>query len=188
MPANWGSFINTVAPFLDQSTPKTERDTAKIISNSYKLAISSATISNIPGSTIITTPPPIQMENTILETFDKTKESGKKTIPPYYTNWANSISSFWLQTQWSPFPPPGYVSPTVGVTTQFSGDINGLSIGLYNAFNNPPSPVPIGNLICTKLITAFQTHLITVTGLYNGLIPTPTGPIVGPPFPWLGIL
>jgi len=189
MPANWSTFVNTVAPFLDSAVPKTERDTARVISNSYKASTSMVSISNIIGSIPILTPPTILMENAILDVFNKTKQSGRKSIPPYYIKWANELSSYWLQTKWNPLPPPiGYVGPITGVNTQFGGIVTTLSVNLFNAFNNPPSPVPLGNIICAKLVTAFQIHLLTITGLYIGTIPSPNGPIPGPPFPWIGIV
>jgi hypothetical protein len=61
-----------------------------------------------------------------------------------------------------------------------------LNYNLWNAFNNK-IPGKVGAVIATKLVNAFTLHLTQVQGVYNGLIPSPTGPIPGPPFPWLSV-
>ena len=106
-----------------------------------------------------------------------------------FLGWATETVSYWAAVQWNPLPPPPhYVSPTTGVTVLSGGTPSPLDVGLWGAFNNPPSPTPMGNIICGKLIAAFTTHLLTVSGLYNGLIPAAPSPVPGPPFPWVGVV
>lgn len=189
MAANWITFSNIVVPFLNNNVPKTEMETAKFIANSYKTSIMSSMILGIPGSSIIQLPPTTEIELAIVDVFMKTKQSGTKTIPIYYMKWAQSLYNFWMGVQWSSVPPaPGYVLPTTGVTPQYGGDVTTLSTNLFNAFNNPPANIKMGNVICTKLIIAFQTQLTTISGFYNGMIPSPNGVVVGPPYPWIGIM
>lgn len=189
MASLWQGFQATVAPYLDTPIEKTESDTARIIANAYGVAVSTAMISMIPGSTIVSAPPTIGIELAILDTFNQMKNSEGSPTPPMFLGWANQTVSYWLGVQWNPLPPPpGYVSPTTGVTTLTGGTISPLDIGLWSAFNNPPASTPMGNIICAKLINAFTSHLLTVNGLYNGLIPAAPSPIPGPPFPWVGVL
>jgi hypothetical protein len=185
----WPTFQATVAPYLDAPIEKTESDTAKTIADAYGVAVKTAMITLIPGSTIISTPPTIGIENGILSTFNQIKLSQGPPTPSMFSLWAAQTVLFWQGVVWNPLPPPiGYIAPTLGVTVLSGGTPSPLDVGLWNAFNNPPAPTPMGNIICAKLITAFTTHLLTVNGLYNGLIPAAPSPIPGPPFPWVGVI
>ena len=52
----WGGFISTVGAYLDSTVSKEEKDTAKIIADSYALAVQTAMILQIPGSSIVSSP------------------------------------------------------------------------------------------------------------------------------------
>jgi hypothetical protein len=188
MPVLFPSFTSTVAPFLDAPIEKTEADTAKIIATAYGVSVASAMITLIPGSAIIIAPPTKPIEDAILDTFNQIKDSEGPPTPPMFLKWSTEIVKYWASVTWTPMPPPpGYVSPTVGVTVLTGGTPSPLDVGLYTAFNNPPAPSPMGSIICGKLISAFTNHLLTVQGVYNGLIPAAPSPIPGPPFPWVGV-
>jgi len=185
----WNQFISTVAPFLDSVNSKSEADTARIIASTYGTTIQTATIALIPNSTITVTPSTVAMENAIVDTFDKIKQSERPPTPDQFQAWAAEIVNYWSAVTWKPNPPPaGYVSPIVGNVVTSGGTSSPLDVGLYTAFNNPPSSTPMGNVICTKLVSAFIQHLTLVSGTYDGLIPSPTGPVPGPPFLWVGVL
>ena len=189
MPALFTSFTSTVAPFLDMPIEKTEADTATVIATAYGVSVASAMITLIPGSMIIAAPPTKPIEDAILDTFNQIKDSEGPPTPPMFLKWATETVNYWAGVIWTPFPPPpGYVSPTVGVTVLMGGTVSPLDVGLYTAFNSPPANTPTGNIICGKLISAFTNHLLTVQGLYNGLIPGVPSPIPGPPFPWVGVV
>jgi hypothetical protein len=191
MPVLFPSFTSTVAPWLDAPIEKTEADTAKVIADSYGVSVASGMITLIPGSTIISAPPTKPIEDAILDTFNQIKDSEGPPTPPMFLKWATETVKYWAGVTWTPVPPPpGYVSPTAGVTVLTGGTPSPLDAGLWAAFNNPPAPTPMGSIICGKLISAFTTHLLTVNGLYNGLIPNPAvipPTIPGPPFPWVGV-
>jgi hypothetical protein len=188
MAALWSVFQATVVPYLDTPIKKTEVDTAKVIADAYGVAVATAMISLIPQSTIISAPSTIGIENAILDTFNQIKDSEGTPTPIMFLGWAAETVKYWAGVNWAPIPPPGYISPTTGVTVLTGGTPSPLNVGLWNAFNNPPNSIPMGNIICAKLITAFTTHLLTVNGLYNGLIPAAPSPIPGPPFPWVGVI
>lgn len=189
MAVAWPKFQSDVAQWLDSTKEKKESDTAKKIADAYGTAVSTAMISLIPGSTIISTPPTKGIETAILNTLNRMKESDLPPTPPMFLEWATSTVSFWQGVQWNPLPPPpGYVSPTMGVTVLTGGTPTPLDVGLWNAFNNPPVSTPMGNIIAGKLVVAFTSHLLTVNGLYNGLIPAVPTPVPGPPFPWVGVV
>ena len=185
----WPTFQSTVAPQLDNAVDKEHSDTAGIIADAYGTAVKQAMIMLIPGSMIISAPPTTGIENAILNALDQIKDSENSPTPAMFATWAAETVLFWQSVQWSPMPPPPpYVSPTSGVTVLTGGTPSPLDTMLYNAFTHPPANIPMGNIICAKLILAFTTHLLTVQGLYNGLIPSPAGPIPGPPFPWVGLV
>ena len=185
----WPTFQAEVSTWLDTTSERDEMDTANKIAGAYHSAVQTAMITLVPGSTIITTPPPNAMATAIYNTFNQIKQSERVSNPQQFLGWANSIVAFWQAVQWNPIPPPlGYISPTTGHTVISGGTPTPLNIGLWNAFNNVPSQVPMGNVISTKLISAFTTHLLTITGVYNGIIPAVPSPVPGPPFPWVGVV
>tara|TARA_R110000803_G_scaffold8577_18_gene27468 strand:+ start:1608 stop:2177 length:570 start_codon:yes stop_codon:yes gene_type:complete len=188
MPVLFPSFTSTVAPYLDATNEKTEADTAEIIANSYGAAVASGMITLIPGSAIISAPPTKPIEDAILETFNQIKDSEGPPTPTMFLNWATETVNYWSAITWTPMPPPpGYISPTLGVTVLTGGTPSPLDVDLWSAFNSPAANTPMGSIICGKLISAFTAHLLTVNGLYNGLIPASPSPIPGPPFPWAGV-
>ena len=184
----WPTFTSTVAPWLDAPIEKTHADTAKVIADAYGVSVASGMITLIPGSAIISAPPTKPIEDAILDTFNQIKDSEGPPTPPMFLKWATETVKYWAAVTWTPMPPPpGYVSPTSGVTVLTGGTPSPLDVGLWAAFNNPPAPTPMGSIICGKLVSAFTTHLLTVNGVYNGLIPAAPSPIPGPPFPWVGV-
>jgi len=188
MAIQWNIFQSAVAPWLDTAVEKEHADTAGIIADAYGIAIKQAVISLIPGSMITSTPPTTGIENAILNALDQIKDSENSPTPAMFATWAAETVLFWQSVQWSPMPPaPGYISPTSGVTVLTGGTPSPLDMGLYNAFDHSPSNDPMGDTVCGKLIEAFANHLLTVQGLYNGIIPSPAGPIPGPPFLWVGV-
>ena len=91
---------------------------------------------------------------------------------------------FWLTAQYSPLPPaPPTIAPLVGVTTLIPGIPGILSVALKAGFTSMEATT------AADLITkGLQAHSKTITGLYSGLIASPTGPVPSPPIPWVGIL
>lgn len=188
MPANWSVLQTQITTLFDNNqTRKSESDVARTIANAYLNSISSANIIAIPGSAIASPATPSLISNGFANTFQILKSKKGKPSPGDYTPAANGIVQFWLATGWSPLPPPiGYVAPINGNQITSGGAPAPLNYNLWNAFNNNV-PGKVGAVIASKLVSAFSLHLSQVQGVYTGLIPSPTGPVPGPPFPWLGV-
>ena len=187
MPANWTVLQTSISSWFDNNqVRKTERDTANHIAQSYFNAVSSANITLIPGSVLIPGAPSL-IASGFENTFRILKTKQGPPTPADFTLAANAIVQFRLASRWAPLPPPpGYVGPITGNQTLSGGSPAPLNYNLWNAFNNKV-PGKVGAVIAGKLITALTQHLLLVQGTYIGLIPSPTGPIPGPPFPWLGV-
>jgi hypothetical protein len=188
MPANWSTLQSQLSTYFDNNqVSKSERDTAQIIANSYYTSILSANIVTIPGSILVAPAPPSLIANGFENTFRILKSKGGVPTAADYSPAAAGIVQFWLASRWAPLPPPpGYVGPITGNQTISGGSPAPLNYDIWNAFNNN-IPGKVGAVIATKLVAAFSAHLTLVQGIYVGLIPSPAGPVPGPPFPWLGV-
>ena len=189
MAALWTPYTIAVAAWYDAPIEKTEEETAKFLANAYRIAVAPTMISLVPGSTIVSKPPIKPMEDAILDTINQMKNGEGKPTVPMFTGWATEIVNYWSAVVWNPLPPPpGYVSPTAGHSVISGGTPSPLDSSLWNAFNNEPLSTPMGIIIANKLVTAFKGHFLTVSGVYNGLIPAAPSPVPGPPFPWVGLV
>ena len=193
MPALWPAFITTVGGFLDLKTPKTEKETADFIINAYTVAVVTSNISTIPGSTILSLPSIIDLKDSLKEVFEKIKKENK-IDPATFNNFSKANVDFWKNVKWNPMPPPpGFVGPDPssifgpGVQTEFSGDFSYLNTLLNANLAAPPLPGPGGVIVATKLSQTFASHLFTINGFYNGLVPG-TPPAPGPPLPWQAVI
>jgi hypothetical protein len=192
MAVNWSGFQQEVAAWFDdnQNNQKTEQQTAFKIAFAYHKVVQLASITTIPGSKLISTGNPKLLEQGIFSTINQMKlAGGAKPTPIMFLDWANAMVSYWSTSQWVPVPPPpGYVAPTTGHQTLSGGVVTPLNSQLYDAFAFPPQNTPMGNIIASKLVIACTQHLTTIQGIWNGTVPTPSGPVPGPPFPWVGLI
>ena len=197
MPALWPTFQSSVAPFLDDASKKTFKQTAKKIANEYHKAVATANIILIPGNVALKRPSPKGIEKAIEKILVKTHKSGKKLKPADFKQWANEVVKYWGKVTFGPAPPPLLpvpliLNPALAATPKQvnkvlnSGVAATLQTALYAAFNNPPVNTPMGNIICTKMIAAFSAHLATISGLYDGAL-APPAPPTPTPFPWVGV-
>ena len=197
MPALWPAFQSSVAPFLDDATEKTFKQTAKKIANEYHKAVATANIILIPGNIALDRPSPKGIEKAIEKLLVKTHKSGKKLKSSDFKPWANEIIKYWEKAVFSPAPPPLLPvplipNPSLAATPKQinkvlnAGVVATLQSGLYAAWNNPPVNTSMGNIICTKMIAAFTAHLATVSGKYDGALAPPSPP-TPTPFPWVGV-
>ena len=197
MSALWPAFITTVGSFLDAKIPKTEEATASFIANAYRVAITTSSIQLAPlpftPTVILTTPSAEGIKKGLLEAFNESKE--KNTIEKsHFDTLSNELIFFWEKVTWNPLPPPpSYVGPdpsglpliNPGINIQFAGDAEVISSLVNNAFSPPPLPSSNGTIFATRLANAFQAHMYSINGFYNGLVAGPSGPVPGPFFPWV---
>lgn len=194
MPALWPAFITTTGAFLDLKVPKSESSTANFIIDAYLVAVQAATIPMIPGSFILKLGDSASLRDEMNALFKKIKDENK-IEKEMFNSFSNQLIDFWKKSSWSPTPPPpGYVGPNpavgplAGVSVVFGGETNYISTLFYNVFTGPNIPGPGGIVFATSLSAAFQAHLYSIGGNYNGLVPGVPSPVPGPPFPWQSII
>lgn len=180
MPANWNGFEIGVQTYLDSLSARDERQTAALITTQFASAIASAQINTTAAT-------PISFNiNLIRNGFEKffrnTKKSGIQLSNCIQL--AQSWATFWNTTRFNPVvPPPGYLTPLTGYSITFPGNVPGTAQMLYMRLNTSKSSREF-----VKILTdSFRFHTSTITGVYVGTIPGPSGPIPGPPYPWVGI-
>jgi hypothetical protein len=183
MPANWETFKSGFASYLDGKTAQSEADTAKQLALYY---VNSVATAGVIGSGALINPLQTGLiENGFATSFNiaKTLQRGKTSVGTWNTA-ASAIIAALSTTNIAATPP---IAPTIAPTTGYvitnPGSVSQLASGINSAFS-------IGNTqACVNLLAiTFQTHLATVSGLYNGLIPSPSGPIPAPPISWVGIV
>jgi len=204
MAALWPKYITVVGRFLDSPTEgKTERQTAEKLAKEYKTAVKTTmTIPPAGVNGISVLPDTLPMEIAIARCLSNIKDSGGKPKLFHFSQWAAEVSKFWLATQFKAIVPdplhlaaatgiPGVTLPIKNVVLN-GGVIPALQSDLLTAFTHPPSPVPYGIPMATKLAKAFTTHLTTVGGTHTMAMTggTPVSPIPIPalPIPWLGLV
>lgn len=122
----------------------------------------------------------------------KNQDDARSVIEAAFLPAATAIVAEWILAVFNPsVTPPSYVSPTTGYTILFPGKPDDLAKDLAKAFyvaQTESNADKAFELHLTELISAYSKHLLTVSGFYNGLISSPTGPVPGPPFPFVGIV
>jgi hypothetical protein len=115
----------------------------------------------------------------------------RKKIEDIFLPVATAICTEWLKEIFTPATaPPPYVSPTSGYQVLIPGKPDALAKDLAKAFYIAQSELDNNtayNLFITLLIAAYTKHLLTISGIFNGLIPAAPSPIPGPPFPWIAV-
>jgi hypothetical protein len=102
-----------------------------------------------------------------------------------YTCMAVGFCLYWITAQFSPMPPmPPCIAPSPGVQILFPGTPIPLNSDLKDTFSGAQSTSDA----VRKLYNSSILHQFTIAGLYNGLIPSPLGPVGPIPIPWFSII
>jgi hypothetical protein len=119
------------------------------------------------------------------------QEDSRKVLEEIFTPVAAAICGEWSKEIFTPATvPPGYVTPTVGYVVLVPGVPTNLAKDLAKAFFIAQPELnkdTAFNVFITALILAYTKHLLTISGLFTGLIPAAPSPIPGPPFPWIAV-
>jgi hypothetical protein len=176
MPAAWPVFQSSLTSYLTAKKAKKEDDTAKKIAQLYHAAVKTAMPILVPGATLtVASPSPI--ESGFKASFKLGKAlGGAPNNPGIWAPAAAGIVTYWTGKLFQPVPPPTWIS----------GVNNVLVPGV------PPIPQIYAAMqaqtaagVSAGLVTAFTTHLLTVSGLFTGPNAASLGAPV--PFPWVGI-
>lgn len=119
------------------------------------------------------------------------QEKSREKIESIFAPVAAVICAEWAKEIFTPATvPPGYVTPTVGYAVLIPGVPTDLTKDLAKAFFIAQTETDSNtafNVFIAALILAYTKHLLSISGLFNGLIPAAPSPIPGPPFPWVAV-
>jgi len=102
-----------------------------------------------------------------------------------YMTMAIGFCLYWATAQFSPMPPmPPCIAPSPGVQILFPGTPVPLNSALKEGFKQKQS----GDVAIRTLYNCAIAHQFTIVGLYNGLLPSPIGPVGPVPIPWFSLI
>lgn len=123
-----------------------------------------------------------EVRKSISELKDYVNNINLSMIP--YLFLETAFISFWLTAQFSPAPPaPPTVSPLFGITVLTPGIPGILSAAFKLGFTSKDP-----SIAAKFIVNGIKTQALTVSGVYSGLIPSPTGLVPSPPIPWIGVI
>ena len=176
MAAIWPAFQSQLTAYLVSNKAKSEAETAKKIGQLYHQAVKTAMPILVPGAmpqggsaTIIA--------NGFKASFKLGKALGK--LPNNPGIWAPAgaaVVTYWTGKMFTPVPPPTWVS---GVNNVLVPGVPPIPL-IYSAMQ---AKTAAG--VASGLVGAFTTHLLSVSGLFNGPNAASAGAPV--PFPWVGV-
>ena len=194
MPANWGGFQGAMNAWFCGDAEGGEETTsgaktAKKIADQYDLAIKTSAV--IMGNMLVGGFVKSTMEVGFKTSF--AQQMNASGVPPEGIDvgvpvWiaaAQGTINAWAGAQYNPMPPhPPHILPTSGITQLDPGmpALMSLASSINDAFHSKNCAAVSG-----ILVSGFVNHMMMINGIYNGLIPGPSGPIPGPPIPWVGV-
>ena len=183
MAINWNLFKKQLNLVFTTMKPNSEDEAASKIADAYELSVLGAT--TVFQNSLISYNKPI-LKNNLSTAFIIAKSTNNLDLNLV----ASGFIGFWTAAQLSPIPPhpptilPSPVLPPCIVT--YPGDSVSLSKLLGVAFLTFPNKST--DLCINGIIMALTVHLTLISGVYNGMIPSPAGPVPSPPIPWVGII
>lgn len=182
MPNTLPVFQSSFAKFLSDQGAGTTDDTAGFIADEYHNAVQNVFPGTVPGAT------PIgliasDVKDGFVTTFNNIFDKEASTSPGDYMPAADGIVKYWTGKNLKPSGiPPGTVA-TISNQITFGGASAPLAAQIFAAFGAMNE-----NAVAAGLAAAFQTHLFTISGIWNGTMPGPSGVIPSPPIPWVGLI
>lgn len=190
MPANWGVFQANVANFLTNQQSGSVSETADFFATEYDNAMKTA--GTILGNTVSGGVNKNALKSAFEAGFTMQEPVPTEIGLPMYTVMATGVVAYWAAATFNPLPPhPPCISPTTGITLLSPGAPAPLDVQMMAAFKSgmaAPDPAVAAQTVSSMLVAAFTAHLTLISGLYNGLMPSPTGPVPAPPVPWVGLV
>jgi hypothetical protein len=186
----WGLlFQPAVIAFLEVGASESLTVTSQAIAAAYHLNAQLVMPTLIPGSLPLTLPGPIGIGVGLEASFKLAQAISSG--PPPSSVWlpaASAVIAYWTGAQFSPMPPPPGGLLGINNTVLFPGIPNTLAEDLGTAFKagQPAQSAQEGAvLVASALSSAFQKHLLTISGLWTGTAPgLPPIPFA---FPWIGL-
>ncbi len=196
MPANWGVFQAAMNSWFcgnaegGEDYQEAGAPTAKKIADEYDLAIKTSAVipyNNLLNGGFVKASVESGFRTSFNNAFNAagTPPEGLDLGVPTWIPAANGVINAWASAQYLPVPPhPPKIAPTTGVVQLDPGfgALMGLASSIHDAFHSENC-----NAIAGILVSGFTQHMQMINGIYLGLIPSPSGPVPGPPVPWMGV-
>lgn len=188
MAVNWVLFESAIRPYFNSGLiPSNTDDAANYIANIYDTAVRMG--STAFGNFTLNTNKPALVTNLKIAFKLMHGAGGTPVESSAYTVMATGFITYWLGATMSPLPPhPPTILPAVPNACQvlYPGDVASLSKSLQNALTNLKL-IKTAGLSTTLLSLALKIHLMSISGIYLGLVPVVVGVAPFPPVPWTGI-
>jgi len=185
MAINWETFKNNMTVYLTANIAPSSLDFARFFLTQFDLSLKTATnyFQQPLGVTKLLAAQGYISTSLSLNTANSNSDKTFGII-------SKSISMMLLTTILIPgIPIPPTILPNLIVPNQIliPGNVSGLAKDLKTALGaNPEIKNP--KLATKLLVLALQKYLLTVGGLYYGLIFAGLAIIPAPPIPWLGVI
>ena len=178
MPRAWDTFKNTIKSYFDSNSAVKDELTAKFLATQYTAAVLQGGDS-VAGNVVIAQPPmTLALESAFNDAFSKARliTDIQQSSFIFGSAISQGLITFWTGAQLSPLlPPPGSISVVPPNTVAVAGvPILRLEVGHDIDFTD-------------SLVSFFQQHLQTLSGITIALVPAAPSPIPTP-FPWTGYL
>ncbi len=178
MPIMWPDLQSKTKDYLEDLSEKTLDDTAKFFADSYVEAAGDGT--DVMQNGIVAAKPAAPIEAAWKTALNLQFQSDTPLGPSNWLPVELAIMAWWMGTvfKFSTPHPPGATGMTNVVTM---GGGPGISSQIDIAFKQEKAA-----LVATILVAGYQTHIMTVLGLWSGLLPPAASSPVA--VPWVGVL
>jgi hypothetical protein len=195
---NWPGLQLKISDFIANQKSQSTLETATFFGTEYHNTVLTGT--TMFGNNIVTPGDPNILINAFKSAFDMQLNSQIDLGIVPYTVIAGAIVTYWTSVKFNSLPPapptilpnPAFAIPPLQVcqllVPGLPVPLNTLLMTAFKSGIAAPNPIAAGVLVSTAIILAFTTHITTISGIYNGLIPAVPSPIPSPPIPWVGVL
>lgn len=173
----WPDLQKEIQDYLEDISEKELDATAKFFADSYVGAVSDG--ADLVANGILAAKPAAPIESAWKTALNLQMSSDVPLGPSNWLPVETAIIAWWMGTtmKFSTPHPPGAVGASNVVTM---GGGPGIAAQIDNAFKQEKAP-----LVAQILTAAYQTHSLTINGLWSGFLPPPaSSPVV---VPWVGV-
>jgi hypothetical protein len=166
-------FKTMMRPVLTNHLPNDIDNAAELFATAYDLSNVGSSFTLLYGSSLLRGDKQILKQNIA----DGLRMNFSKINPldliTGYNLMATGFCLYWLNSTFTPLPPmPPTIAPTSGTQVLFPGSPTILGAALLAIFRHTSVDV-----VLSELAMALVLHQLTISGVYNGLLPTTFGPI-----------
>lgn len=185
MPANWQLFETSIKNYFVAKQANDFRESSTRIANAYHSAVmsgASTAIGNLCfGGNVSSLR--FALEKAFWMNYHMPPNAGERERDAPLLVIAGGLIAYWYGARFNPFPPhPPCVAPSYGIQVLYAGNPFAIAPMLKAALSTGTEETSVKLLIAT-----FRVHMMQISGLYIGVMPSPLGPVPAPPIPWFGV-